>query len=110
MQSVNKLVEKSWNLYYGQDKPPTQTTSLRAGALTMVYEHESGDLRRLKYGDFDLLSRIYVAVRDANWTTIPARISLREFTVEPDSFRIRYEAEHQQGEIHFTWEGEIVGG
>ncbi|MEO8394507.1 MAG: hypothetical protein ABI700_16050, partial [Chloroflexota bacterium] len=75
----------------------------------MLYEEDSGDLRSIKYGQHELLSRIYVAVRDPDWNTAPARITVREMLILPDSFTIRYQAEHREGDIRFTWDGMIVG-
>ncbi len=90
-----------------ETEPTPPPIALRAGALTMRYEQ--GDLRYICLGDHEILRRIYVAVRDPNWVTIPARLTLHELSVQPDSFTIRYRAEHQQGVISFIWEASIVG-
>ncbi len=99
-------------LYSGHVTLPATTITLRAGNLTMLYEENSGDLRYLCFGDHELLRRIHVAVRDPNWNTIPARITVRETTVQSNSFAIHYRAEHEHraSNIHFVWEGTITGG
>lgn len=96
-----------WTLYYGQNQPPPETTPLRAGPLSMIYEN--GDLRYIFHGKHEIARRIYVAVRDFNWATIPAQIELHEMSIHSDSFLIRYRAVHQQGDIHFAWEGILSG-
>ncbi len=96
-----------YTLYYGQDIPPSETISLRAGPLSLVYEQ--GDLRYIRWGDHEILRRIYSAVRDHNWGTIPATITTKVMEIGADSFHIIYEAEHQQSDIHFVWTGTIVG-
>jgi hypothetical protein len=71
--------------------------------------YEDGDLRYIKVGPHEILRRIYVAVRDRNWGTIPAQISITHKTIQPDSFLIQYRAVHQQNEIEFAWDGTISG-
>ena len=56
-------------LYYGQDEPLPEQIPLRAGPLALVYEH--GGLRSLRFGGHEILRRVYIAVRDHNWGTVP---------------------------------------
>lgn len=82
-------------------------TYLRAGALTMRYD--SGGIRYVKLGNELVLLRVYVAVRDRNWDTIPARITMQKAVVGNDSFELRFEADHREGDIHFRWLGTFSG-
>lgn len=82
-------------------------TYLRAGALTMRYD--SGGIRYVKLGNELVLLRVYVAVRDRNWDTIPARITMQKAVVGNDSFELRFEADHHEGDIHFRWLGTFSG-
>jgi len=81
---------------------------LRAGPLTLQFGN--GDLWYLRYGDLEVLRRVYAAVRDPGWATIP--IALRDLVIADrgDSFRIRFSAVHRERGIHFEWQGEIEGG
>jgi D-apionolactonase len=94
-------------IYYGKDEPLPELTRLRAGPLNMIYEQ--GDLRYIKFGERELLRRIYVAVRDRNWGTIPPTFSNVQMDITNDSFYIQYDVENIQDEIDFTWRGEIIG-
>ena len=94
-------------LYYGKISPLPSALPLRAGPLTLNYEE--GSLRDVRLGDHVILSHIYCAVRDHNWGTIPASLTLHELTVNADSFTIRYVAEHLQADIHFVWTATLVG-
>ena len=85
----------------------TELTELRAGSLRMLYDN--GGLRYIKWGDKEILRRIYVALRDRNWETIPAVISILDFEQEEHSFRVLFEATHREREINFVWRGEITG-
>lgn len=94
-------------LYYGQDEPLPARVPLRAGPLTLFWEE--GGLRYIRLGDVEVLRRIYVAVRDRNWGTVPATLTDVSMAMQADAFRIAFEVEHRQEEIHFTWHGEITG-
>ncbi len=80
---------------------------LCAGPLRMRFEN--GDLRYIKWGEREILRRVYAAVRDRNWDTIPAQISNLQFSIQEDSFHISYDATHREREIDFVWRGEITG-
>ena len=57
----------------------------------------------------ELVQRVYMAVRDAPWNTIPAVIS--DLVVEPgtDACRVRFHARHRHDAIDFEWDGIITG-
>jgi hypothetical protein len=94
-------------LLYGKDVPLPERISLRAGPLNMIYEN--GDLRYIKYGDREVIRRIYVAIRDRNWGTTPPKFSNIQIEIGEQAFHIAYDVENRQGEIDFTWRGEITG-
>ncbi len=94
-------------LYYGKDEAPPERRALRAGPLSLVYE--GGDLRYLALGDREVVRRIYVAVRDRHWGTVPLTLSNVRIEDGGDSFRIAYDATNRQGAIDFAWRGTIVG-
>ena len=88
-------------IFYGNPNPLPERVPLRAGPVTLFYE--AGDLRYLRLGNREIVRRIYVAVRDRNWGTVPAQLTNLDVVTRADSFRIFYDAEHRQGDIHFTW-------
>ena len=94
---------------YGQSQPPAELVPLRAGPLTMLYDPSSGMVRRIKQGEVEVLRGIYAAVRDSNWGTVPGAIRELVRTVEPQSFHLEFESEHQQGSIQFIWRGVVRG-
>src|SRR5262245_46907418 len=94
-------------LYYGSEEPLPEPRELRAGPLSLLFEE--GDLRYIRVGDREIVRRVYVAVRDRNWGTVPPRISDLRIEMAADSFRIRYHAENRQGKIDFRWWAEITG-
>ena len=71
--------------------------------------YENGDLRYIKYGDREVIRRIYAAVRDRNWGTTPPKFSNMQMDIGADAFRIAYDVENVQGEVDFAWHGEITG-
>ena len=80
---------------------------LCAGPLRMRFEN--GDLRYIKWGRREILRRVYAAVRDRNWDTIPAQVSNLKCEAQASSFHISYDATHREREIDFVWRGEITG-
>lgn len=73
----------------------------------MVFER--GDLRYITLGDREVLRRIYVAVRDHNWGTVPACISGLQIAMGSDHFAITYLAEHRAESIDFAWQATLSG-
>ncbi len=94
-------------LRYGKETPLPEQIPLRAGMLTMVYE--DGDLRSIKQGEYELVRRIYCAVRDRNWGTVLPVFSDVQMDIREDSFDITYRVENKEKEIFFAWKGEIAG-
>lgn len=91
----------------GSGEPPPEQIELRAGPLSLRYE--AGDLRYIRLGEREILRRVYVAVRDQNWGTIPARLTQVKIAQGQHTFAISYRAEHQHGTLDFAWEGAITG-
>ena len=79
-------------LYYGIDEPLPERTALRAGPLSMVYE--AGDLRYIKFGEREILRRVYVAIRDRHWGTVRPALSNVQMRVAADSFEVAFEVEN----------------
>lgn len=94
-------------LIHGAEEPPTPPRRLRAGPVTLDYQ--SGDLRDVTLAGREVLRRLYGAVRDQNWATIPGTITGEVFEVTDSTFRIRYVSEHRQGDIWFVWKAELSG-
>jgi hypothetical protein len=94
-------------LCYGTDVPLPARVPLRAGPLSLFWE--AGDLRAIRLGGAEVLRRVYVAIRDRNWGTVAPILSNVVMDVGDAAFRIRFDVENRQGEIHFAWRGEITG-
>jgi len=94
-------------LYTGTEEPLRETRELRAGLLTALYE--DGSLRYVRWGAREIIRRIYVAVRDRNWGTVPATLSDLRVEATQESFDITFSAECKRGDIHFVWKGAIKG-
>ena len=86
---------------------PELAVPLRAGPLRLVFDR--GELRWIRLGEREVLRGIYVAVREADWTTVPAELEDLEIEAEPESFRIRFLARHRRGPVRFDWEGRVEG-
>ena len=94
-------------LYYGKDETLPQRTPLRAGPLTLFYE--DGDLRTVQWGKHEVLRRVYVAIRDRNWGTVPPVLTNVEMDLHRDHFTITFDVANKEGDIDFAWRGTISG-
>lgn len=81
---------------------------LQAGPLNLVYDN--GFIRRISYGQTELLRMIYFALRDHNWNTLPHHIENEELFIEDDQFRIAYDCNHTEGGVEIMeWKCTIEG-
>ncbi|MFO1498530.1 MAG: hypothetical protein U1G07_09085 [Verrucomicrobiota bacterium] len=84
-----------------------ERSRLRAGPLTLYLE--DGALRSITLGRVEVIRRIYAAVRDRNWGTIPGTLRLRQCRTDGDVFQVSFGVEHRTRDIHFDWEGDVTG-
>ena len=93
--------------WYGRDEPPRESRHLRAGPVTARLVGR--DLRNVRFGQTEIAQRIYVAIRDRNWDTVPGEIS--NLTVEDaeDRFAVHFTLTHRQHDVDLIWQGEILG-
>lgn len=94
-------------LYYGKPEPLPAQQTLQAGPLTALFE--AGDLRRIRFGETEVLRRLYWAIRDRNWGTPPLTLSNLKIQHDSDSFLVAYDAICQQAGIDFRAHATIRG-
>src|SRR5690242_14962001 len=94
-------------LWNGRPDAPTRWPVLHAGPVSAVLD--GTDLRAVRVGDAELVQRVYVALRDAPWNTIPAETSEWVVAAGPDAFRVTFRASHRHEDIAFDWDGTITG-
>lgn len=94
-------------LLHGRDEPPQALRSLRAGPLSVMLD--GVDLRYVRLGELELVRRIYVAVRDRNWNTIPGVASEVDVRELEDAFEVSFGVRHESHDTAFSWDGTITG-
>jgi hypothetical protein len=97
----------TFETWYGRDEPPPETVKLRAGDLEL--EFEAGDLRYIGGGSREFIRRIYVAIRDVNWNTIPFTMSDLVIDAADDHFHIGFKAVNVAGDLRYRWRASIIG-
>ena len=82
---------------------------LRAGPFTLDFEPDIAFLRHIRLGDHEVVRAIYGAVRNHQWKTVT--LALRNMQVQSleKSFQISFDADCHEGELDFSWHGEITG-
>ncbi len=78
----------------------SDSVALRAGPWSLLYR--AGDLWDLRVDGVTVMSRIYAAVRDHAWGTVPGTIADLAIERGPRSFRITYRSEHRADGIAFA--------
>lgn len=73
----------------------------------MTAELDGVDLRYVRIGSVELIRRLYVAIRDDNWTIVPVNATGLQVTESDDGFAIEFHASHQLGDLDFSWRGRI---
>jgi hypothetical protein len=91
----------------GSDAAPPDLRPVSAGSLSAVVD--GADLRYVKAGGVEIVRRIYAAVRDRHWNTIPGETLAYDFDDRGDSFSVRFTIRHSSHDLEFTWEGGIEG-
>ncbi|HET9243495.1 MAG TPA: hypothetical protein VFN99_08625, partial [Gaiella sp.] len=94
-------------LLHGTDDPIPELHPLRAGPVSLLLD--GVDLRYLRSGSTELVRRVYVAVRDVDWDTVPGVVSGLEVEKEDDAFRVTFDVVHDRREVDFRWRGTITG-
>lgn len=84
-----------------------ERTELSAGPVRVFLV--DGELRYLRVGGVEVLRRVYVAVRDRLWRTLPPQVSSLQLERGADHFHVSFTATHQQDEIDFRWTGTVIG-
>lgn len=68
-------------------------------------EFDAGDLFRIYWREIEVIQRIYVAVRDESWNTIPGRMKNLKIVSDERALKFTFEMEHRYQEIDFAWTG-----
>lgn len=101
-------IERSQNtLWHGVDAAPSLPQWLLAGPVAVALEE--GQLRGIYANGREVVRRIYGAVRDRYWNTVPGVLSGMEVEQRADGFRVAFTSTHVSAEVDFVWRGEISG-
>jgi D-apionolactonase len=81
---------------------------IRFGNYSLLYE--DGFIRYISIGKFEIIRKIYFALRDSNWVTAEIKISDHQIETNSDGFAISYTAtNHVSGKDIFRWKVVING-
>jgi hypothetical protein len=91
----------------GVATPPPKLQPVKAGPLSAVVD--GCDLRYVTTGGVEIVRRVYAAVRDRHWNTIPGETLTYELDDRGDSFSVHFAVRHHAHDVAFSWEGGIEG-
>jgi D-apionolactonase len=104
---VDDAAVSDLRLLHGTAEPFQELRPLRAGPVSLCLD--GIDLRYLRVGGIELVRRIYTAVRDVNWDTVPGAVSNFRLEEQDAGFRAEFDVRHARGEVDFAWHGTIAG-
>ena len=81
--------------------------ALKAGSLSFFFDN--GTLRSITNNENELVRRIYMALRDEFWNTIPGEMTNLSIEKHDASFSIEFDSHHRRGLIDFIWHCTISG-
>ncbi len=96
-----------WLLRVGRTAAPPTPLALRAGPVSLLFD--GGDLRHFTVGGIEVLRRIYAAVRDRDWGTVPQVLSNVVCDQYDDHFVLSFDMACQADPIDFVWKGTVQG-
>jgi D-apionolactonase len=82
---------------------------LSAGPLTMLFDPSNAFLRSVRLGGQEVLRGVFGAVRNRNWDTVGPDVRNVRVDEGDDTFTVTFDAICCDGDIDFTWVGEIAG-
>jgi len=97
----------TWERIHGRAEPPPAVRRMAAGEVETLLD--GVDLRYVRARGVEAVRRIYVAVRDHNWNTIPGVVSDLRISEQAGGFEVRFGCRHARGDVDFAWEGSISG-
>jgi hypothetical protein len=95
-------------MYYGDSSFTVfQPVEFNAGPVTLLFDN--GYIRNICVNGVEVVKRIYVAVRDQYWNTVPGRLELKKSNQWENDFELLFTCRHVAEKIDFEWQGEITG-
>lgn len=80
---------------------------LNAGPVRLLFDN--GMVRSISCGGTEVIRRIYMALRDRYWNTIPYEVSNVNCTGKNGGFLLVYSVVHVHPQISFSWMGTLEG-
>lgn len=85
----------------------SELLQLQAGRIRCIYDN--GVLRSICWNGREIVRRVYMALRDRYWNTIPFTIEDFSLQKDIDSFTLSFTGIHRRDEINFRWRCSIIG-
>lgn len=94
-------------IYYGSSITIPEPFSLNAGRFNLIYQN--GLIRQIRYDSNLICNRVYFALRDRHWNTIPGAFSITHQSTNSTGFDLLYKGEFLQGDIKLEASFELHG-
>ena len=92
-------------LLHGDAPADPPAVELRAGPVTA--QLHGVELAYVRFGDREVVRRIYASVRDENWDTILPKVDRLAIERLSDRAVVTFSARNESGEVAYRWDGRI---
>ena len=96
-------------LRYGMPQALPRLMPLKAGPVTMLFDPNYGRLLEIRLGDHEVVRRIFAAVRDDRWDTVPSTVSNLKTDITSNAFCLSFDVDCRLGHIDYFWRGTVTG-
>ena len=92
-------------LLFGESRIASSPVLRQKGPFSFTFE--SGMLKHLRIRDLEIARRVYFAVRDEKWGTVPNDISAVQFSESSECFEVIWSGRCQAHPVDYEWKGRI---
>jgi hypothetical protein len=84
-------------ILYGSDSATSEPLSLKAGHFDLIFQN--GMIRQIEFDTIPVCNRVYFALRDRHWNTVPGTFTIIRQTSDSTGFDLAFKGVYSQGDI-----------
>ncbi|HMA64891.1 MAG TPA: hypothetical protein VKO63_06830, partial [Chitinispirillaceae bacterium] len=85
-------------ILYGSDLAIPTPIFLKAGLIDLIFQ--DGMIRQVAFDTIPICNRVYFALRDRHWNTVPGSFTIIHQTIDSTGFDFTFKGTYTQGDIN----------
>ncbi len=85
-------------ILYGSDCAIPTPIILKAGLIDLIFQ--GGMIRQITFDTIPVCNRVYFALRDRHWNTIPGSFTIMQQSIDSSGFKLTFKGMYSQGDIN----------